>query len=203
MEHDTPFMTMSQTCLRQLWKCILLVSTCVAFTGAATAQSQDTVTLKYANGDRISGEFIGLTEGAIRLNTLMGVVIVPLAEVSCEGAACPSQDSPYSPIVLTALDGSFTVIGDLIEIVDNQYVVATELSELRVDIDIAQCSGIGCVTEAKQLTFGGDVSLTDGNLLIEGKLVDIEGAAYIVDVETMGTIRVNSDVFQCSGPGCP
>lgn len=187
----------------QVRSCLLVAASIFAIADASLAQSSNTITLRHNNGDRIAGEFIETTQGAIRLQTLAGVVTVPLAELSCEGAACPSGETAQSALVLTALDGSFKVVGNLIEISDNQYVVATDLGEMRFDIDQALCSGIGCVTEVQQPTFGGAVALSDGNVVIEGQLVGLEESAYIVDVDNIGTLRIRSDLFQCVGIGCP
>lgn len=203
LKQDNPSRIVVQSGVSQLRKCLLVAAVFFACADAALAQSPNTVTLSYDNGDRISGEFLEQRQGAITLQTLMGVVTVPLAEVSCEGAACPSGDAALSPLILTALDGSFKVVGNLIETSNNQYVVATEVGEMRINIDQAVCTGIGCVVEAEQPAYGGDVSLTDGKVLIEGRLMDVEDGAYIVDVQTMGTIRVNSEVFQCTGANCP
>lgn len=203
LKKGAPTKTVAPRGFRKLRECLLVATTFFAFADAGLAQSSNTVTLKYDNGDRISGEFIEVTQGGIRLQTLMGVVSIPLAEVTCEGAACPSGASGQSPVILTALDGSFKVVGNLIEMADNQYVIATEVGDLKIDIDQASCTGIGCVTEVEQPTFGGVVTLTDGNAVIEGRLMNVEDGSYIIDVETLGTIRVSSEVFQCTGASCP
>lgn len=187
-------------------KGLVLLSALIAFAGPGIAQTANTVTLKYDDGDGITGELIEATDDVAKLKTAIGLITVPLDGVFCIGLACPESKrfvSTLPPLVLTALDGSVAVSGNLLEVADGQYVIATDLGELRIDVDKVRCEGEGCPAQADEPQTGGDVVLTSGATSIEGKLVGFEETAYIIEVATMGTIRVNSELFTCSGASCP
>lgn len=180
------------------------VLSCASF--MAAAQSENTVTIKFDDGDGITGELLDFSNNMLRLNTSIGPITIPADGVSCIGSACPESlrlEVATAPVVLTSLDGSTTLNGDLIEVSNGQYVVATIAGELRIDVDVVTCEGEGCVVPASTPTFGGPVVLTSGITEIEGKLLGIDDDSYLVEVDNLGEIRVQLDLFSCSGEGCP
>ncbi|MEJ8560158.1 hypothetical protein QTO30_02140 [Yoonia sp. GPGPB17] len=184
----------------------MMTAACIVCGTSAFAQDSETVTLKFYDGDGISGELIEANDQFVMLRSSIGMVTIPVEGVSCIGQACPEamRFVPVGPtLTFTTTDGSVEVMGQLIEISNDQYVIATNLGELRINVDGAICSGDGCPDVGSQPTFGGDVILTNGATVIEGKLIGIEGAAYLVEVPTMGAIRVDSGVFECAGASCP
>lgn len=172
---------------------------------SVAAQTSGTVTIKFDDGEGITGDLVETTETSVRLDTLMGVVTVPLEGVSCIGVACPEAirlEVKKAPVILTSLDGSAKLVGDLIDIVENQYVVATNVGEFRIGTDKVTCDGTACPPTASQPSFGGPVVLTDGSTKIEGELTAMEEETYLVDVALIGLLRVSRN-FECSGDGCP
>ena len=181
----------------------VVVAAAMALTASTgVAQTQETVTIKFDDGDGVTGELVEFSNGLFKIKTVIGQVTIPAEDVFCIGAACPEStrlEIASSPITLTSSDGEATVSGNLIEIADDQYVLATSAGELRVNTGDVTCEGEGCVSHS----LGGFVTLNSGAATIEGILVGLAEDAYLVDVEAMGTIRVNIEQFQCSGPGCP
>jgi hypothetical protein len=176
-----------------------------ASTGAS--QTQETVTIKFDDGDGVTGELVEFANDTFKIQTVIGRVTIPAEGVYCIGAACPPStrlEVAPSPMALTSFDGSIKIAGNLLEIVNGQYVLATDFGELRIDTDEVTCEGEGCLeTVAPPPTFGGPVVLTSGVTTIEGDLVGIEDNSYVVEIESMGPIRVTMDKFTCSGEGCP
>ncbi len=185
---------------------IALLSALVTCPGPGAAQTANTVTFRLVDGEGITGEMVEYDDRVARLQTSIGLIAIPLDEASCIGLACPEDIRivpTLPPVVLTALDGSITLSGSLLQITDDQYVIATDFGEFRVDIDQMHCEGEGCPKDASQPQLGGDVILTHGETTIEGRLIGSEDSAYIVDVKSMGIIRISSDVFTCTGDSCP
>ncbi len=177
----------------------------------AIAADPDTVTIKFDDGEGITGTLVEASAQSVRLDTLMGVVTIPADGVACIGAACPEAlrlDYEEAPLILTSLDGATRVTGDLLEVVGEQYVIATELGEMRIDFNKVTCEGQACLPyeesakPAAAAKFGGAVVLTKGTATVEGTLTGIESDAYLVDVENLGNMRVSLD-FECAGEGCP
>ena len=169
------------------------------------AQSADTVTIKFDDGDGITGELIEATNTDIRLNTLMGAVTIPIDGVTCIGAVCPEAirfKTDEAPISLTANDGTVRIVGNFLKIVDGQYVLATEVGELRLSTVGVACEGEACPEIEVEVEFGGAVVLVNGTTEIKGILTGIEDDAYLVDVDGLGVMRVSS-TFTCTGDGCP
>ncbi|WP_156788502.1 hypothetical protein [Roseobacter sp. CCS2] len=192
--------------LRFARQCCFVVAMLVTIAGSAVAQEARMVTLKYDDGDGISGELIEANDQVVLLKGSVGLVTIPVEGLSCIGQACPAAMrfvSTGPQLTFTTTDGSVAVTGQLIEIANDQYVLATNLGELRLNVDGAICSGDGCPLTGSQSQFGGDVVLTNGATAIEGKLVGVEDGSYIMEVPNMGAIRVNAALFDCSGESCP
>ncbi len=171
----------------------------------ASAQPANTVTIKYDDGDGITGELLEASDVSLRLDTIMGAVTIPFDGISCIGAACPDSirfKEVEAPVVLTALDGSAQMAGNLIGIEDNQYVVASEIGEIRIDMEKAICEGAGCPDQPGAIAFGGAVVLVHGTTNVEGTLIGLEEDAYLIDTEFLGKVRVTREAI-CKGEGCP
>ena len=181
----------------------VVVAAAMALTASTGgAQTQETVTIKFDDGDGVTGEFVEFSNGLFKIKTVIGQVTIPAEGVFCIGSACPEStrlEIASSPITLTSSDDDVTISGNLIEVANDQYVLATSAGELKVNIGDVTCEGEGCVSHS----LGGFVTLSSGTTAIEGILVGLAEDAYLVDVETMGTVRVKIEQFQCSGPGCP
>jgi hypothetical protein len=185
---------------------IVALSAIIAFAGPSLAQSADTVTFRFVDDEGITGELVEVNDKIARLKTTVGLITIPLEGASCIGRACPDSIRfvpTLPPVVLTALDGSTTLTGNLLEVTESQYVIATDFGEFSIDINKVSCEGEGCPPVANPAEIGGEVVLTSGSTTIEGRLIGLEESAYVVEVEAMGTIRVNSDLFTCAGEGCP
>lgn len=175
----------------------------VASTGAS--QTQETVTIKFDDGEGVTGQLVEFSNGAFKIKTVIGQVTIPAEGVFCIGSACPQStrlEIAPSPMVLTSFDGSAKLSGNLIEIADGQYVLATGAGELRIDTGEVTCEGEGCLEPVISPNFGGAVVLTSGTTTIEGTLIGLDENSYIVEVESLGPIRVSTDQFKCSGAGC-
>jgi len=170
------------------------------------AQSSNIVTLRSGDGDGITGEVVELAETTIQIRTTVGSFTIPLAGVTCTGAACPDitrEDSSSLPvIVLSARDGSAQFIGNLLEVVDQQYVLATEAGEVRFNVADVNCAGEACLSEQDAFQFGGPVTLASGAAAYEGILTGLDDNYYFVDVNVLGALRVSRD-YACNGDGCP
>lgn len=177
------------------------------------AQSSNTVTIQFgdSDGDQITGELIEVTDLDIQLQTVAGTFTIPRAGTTCIGAACPGiaeqdvaeqnvRDKPL--VILSARDGSSQLMGNLLEIVNGQYVLATEAGELRLNISDVNCAGEACVEAPVAFEFGGPVALVSGTTSVEGTLTGLDDNSYFLEVDTLGTLRVSRD-FVCSGDGCP
>ena len=178
----------------------------LGLTAPVIAQDGNTVTLTYDAGEGLTGELVEVNDQVVVLRSSIGLVTVPVDGVTCIGQACPDSmrfRSSAPMLTFSTLDGSVAVRGQLIEISNDQYVIATNLGELRFDVDGAICTGEGCPVTLADTQFGRDVVLTNGATAIEGQLVGIEGTSYIVEVANVGPIRVDSSVFDCRGEGCP
>ncbi len=172
------------------------------------AQAENTVTIKFGDdsNDDVTGELVSASDTDIRLNTIMGTITIPIEGLTCIGIACPDSIKlvwDEEPVTLTSTDGSVALTGVLIEIVDRQYVLATDLGEFRIDIDKANCAGIECPEfPTDEVRLGGAVVLTQGELTVKGILTGYDEEGYTVDVSNLGELRVSRE-FACSGDGCP
>lgn len=172
---------------------------------AANAQPANTVTIKFDDGDGISGELLEASDTSLRLNTLSGAITIPKVGVTCIGAACPDDirlDVTEAPVLLTAHDGTTRIGGALLGVENGQYVLATDLGEIRVDLTAATCEGEACPDQPEPPQFGGLVTLTNGTTSVEGTLTGFDDEGYLVEVKGLGALRVAKD-FTCAGEGCP
>ncbi len=198
--------------VRKARKCAAVATTMIAATlviniaSMGFAQSADTVTLRFAGNKSVTGELVEFSDNKFQLISSVGTITVPNEGVDCVGARCPEGtrlETSGDQLVLTSKDGSVTLTGDLIEIAENQYVLATDVGEVRVDINLVNCEGTSCITIVSEPEFGGPVVLTDGTTPISGNLVENLVDAYVVEVPNLGLLRISKDSYTCSGEGCP
>lgn len=178
-------------------------------TTSATAQGADTITLRTDSGEDIAGELVSFENGMFRINSSIGLLAIPSADVICIGQGCPEgtqAEDPETRIVVTSLDGEMTISGDLLEVSNGSYVIATEVGEMRISLSDVTCEGPGCAiagVDAVQDIKSAQVVLVGQDVTIEGKLVEDLPDAFVVDVDALGVIRVSKDAFACQGAGCP
>ncbi len=174
------------------------------FATMSVAQSPNQITLKYDDGSGVSGEFLDFTNDTFRIQASVGLIAIPAQDVSCIGSACPAGTAleiPPAPVMLTSLDGNVRISGDVIDFVDGEYVLATDLGEMRIGADLTTCEGDGCITDPQPVS--SEVTLFDGSSTIEGEMLGIEDGVYIIEVDQLGTLRVNASQFECRGDACP
>lgn len=171
---------------------------------ASAAQNANQVTLKYDDGSGVSGELLTFENDMFRIQASVGLIAISAQDVSCIGAACPEGTELVvapAPVTLTSRDGTFRVAGNVIEFVDDVYVVATDIGELQINASDVICEGDGCVTPAAPID--RNVSLVSGTTTIEGELLSVEDGAYIINVDQLGELRVDASTFECRGDACP
>jgi len=184
---------------------IATFSLCLAPLAATAAE----VTLRFANGqDSISGELQAYEDGRFRIDSTIGMIVIPDDGVTCIGDACPEGTKlvlENARVVLASKDGSVTFEGDLIEATASDYVIATSIGEQRIPIDLVTCEGEGCVaiSVADIGPLSGDVTLSNKAITLEGELLGFEDGSYILQEPTLGEVRVSADDFECAGAGCP
>lgn len=195
-----------QRSIKLLWVAVIL-----AFVPSfSIAQEQNNITLRVEVGgtvaETISGELLSFEDGKFTVNSALGPLVIPSDGVSCVGDACPESTRlkiTSGQMILTARDGSFTITGRLIEVVDDQYVVATSVGEMRVKTALVDCRGDGCDQVKPKAEFGGQVVLSNGATTLRGTLLGIVDGSYLLEEEALGTIRVKTERFKCVGAGCP
>lgn len=186
--------------------CALAFSVVFGLSSGAVAQSDNTITLLYEGEDGVSGELLEYDGQRYRLLSSIGRVTVPAEGLTCIGAACPegTRLEPTLPLVtLVSADGSATVQGNLIDVTDTEYVLATNLGEFRIKSDSVTCEGEGCPEEKGQLPAVGIVVLSDGSTSIEGTLIGLDSTDFVLQSEMLGVVRLSRATFQCKGEVCP
>ena len=191
----------------RLWPTTLAIAALSAVT--AHAQQLGEVTLRFADGqDSISGALINFEDNRFTIDSNIGLIVIPADGVACIGDACPpgtQLQTENKTVELSSKDGSVTFVGDVIEVTDSHYVIATSIGEQRVPIDLVTCKGDGCITDGTtpEIIQGGEVVLSNEAITLSGELIGFEDGHYLLQEATMGEIRVNADAFACEGAGCP
>lgn len=173
---------------------------------AVAQQSENTITLLYEGEDGITGELLEFNGSVFKIASSVGRLTIPAQDLSCIGDACPDafRLTPTLPSVkLSAADGSMNVEGNLIDVTDTDYILATPLGEFRVAIEGVTCEGDGCPAVAGQLPAVGKVVLSSGDIIVEGTLVGLDSTDFVLNSEVLGTLRLKRDEFECKGEVCP
>ncbi len=134
--------------MRLVFACLISLS---AVPGIAMPQSAAQIRLTTPDGDlSITGTFLGLEGEAYRLETAAGIFTIPMADVTCEGPACPalSEVLVYANAKLgqpITLKGNNLMISGTLRAFENQiYVIETKIGEMRVPASGILCKGAGC-----------------------------------------------------------
>lgn len=131
------------------------------FSTVAVSETKDMITLFYAGEDGISGEILDYDGKVFRIASTMGKLTIPAEDLSCIGTACPDEFrlQPTLPrVVLFTPDRKNNIEGNLIEVTNTDYVLATDLGNLQIPVNSVVCEGEGCPEEAGQLPATGMVS---------------------------------------------
>lgn len=189
----------------KMFPCLIAAVLATNATTMAVAQTEKTVTINFDDGEGITGDILEVSGDALRLDTIMGAVTIPMEGVSCIGIACPETirfNPAPAPVTLTSTDGTMKIGGDLLDIRDGSYLLATDFGEIKVEIEKVACSGAGCPVRDVQYVFGEQVTLSNGTITLDGILTEVESHAYLIEDENLGPIRVSKE-FSCTGSGCP
>lgn len=176
---------------------------------SAVAQTADTISLRFddgAFGETITGTMQSYDGTMFVVDSVLGEVAIPAEFVSCIGAACPEGTAleVTSPVItLTSHDGDAAIEGQLIEISDGKYIMATDVGELSIQTHMVSCAGAGCPDPSELPDFDPQVVLTNGAMTIEGALVGMEEGIYLIQSNDFGDIRVSMADFECAGMACP
>lgn len=72
-------------------------------------------------------------------------------------------------------------------------------------IGMATLVALPTVATAQDDTIGGPISLRnqDGSLSVSGQLAGFEDGYYLIEIEGIGVLRIDSQAVECTGDGCP
>lgn len=172
----------------------------------AQADESASVTLQFNDGDTLSGVLLDQSETEYQLQTSVGTILVPSADVECIGAACPDSTTVTSnvggEVRLETLDGSSVIFGQLLELTASEFVVSTAIGDLRVDRSTVTCRGDGC-PKATLPGIGQTVTMVGQGVRVEGVLADYNPHYFVVTTPTFGDVNFSSLEFSCEGQGCP
>lgn len=191
---------LQQQCSRYLVAALLVLV--VPTTGIAQE-----VTLRFANGqDSLSGILRDFRDGKFFIDGSIGLVAIPTDGVVCVGDACPAETRlqiENADVVLTSKDGTMFITGGLIEIDNGEYVIATVIGEQRIATNLVDCKGQGCLAVSAAPSRDRTVTLTAGDVTLEGMLIRFANGTYVLDHPVLGEMTLSAGKFDCSGPGCP
>jgi len=99
-------------------------------------------------------------------------------------------------VVLKSADGSVNVVGELVDFVDDNYVIRTTLGELRISAARVRCEGEACpkfdTTVADVMFTGSDtIGLGMMPLLLAGYAAFLDAEASVKATETEGEVLAN------------
>lgn len=107
--------------------------------------------------------------------------------------------------VLTSIDGTYTLSGELMGYDGINYQIVTDLGELFVRQEFVICSGANCPgAEVESVTETAEVILTALNdtIKITGTLVEVTSTSFVIDTAT-GQLTVRRELVTCEGQSCP
>lgn len=118
------------------------------------------------------------------------------------GAAAPAYAQEVN---LRSQDGAIDIFGDLVSFDDDTYILRTDLGDLRVSADRADCFGEACpVDSSAQEETSNEVVLSsvDGSISIPGILLDFQNDNYLVETAA-GKLEIPAAAAICAGAACP
>ena len=168
---------------------ILGATACVACLATAVfADESQMVTVEFDGQDSLTGMILASTVDTIRILTpAMGIVTIPAEGATCIGAACPSAahvSSAEATIQLTNSPEVSAPAAEPLEIKYKEYLIASDESAYKPPL------------------LGGQVTLKQGDVTVEGRLTGLEPDAYILEVANFGAMRVPA-TYECIGTRCP
>lgn len=212
---------------------LLKATTIAVVSSVPNAVWADNVTLQSTDGTlKFSGDLLEFNDGKYILQTNLGKIAIGAEGVTCEGSGCPSTapetqtstanaaqaEFKSGPVSLQSFDGALKFEGQLIAIQDGNYVLRTQLGDVKIAANTVTCVGDSCpsvdvesLVEADQgqsteSTEPDDprVVLTsfDGNVQFEGDLVEVKNGKYILNTK-IGEMRILVSSVECKGPTCP
>ena len=212
---------------------LLSVAGFVLAAQAPTIAFADPITLQSADGGlSFEGEFVEFVDGHYILETQLGPIRIGAANVTCSGAACPDlsnlvieepvqAESPAAPVVggrviLKSFDSALQFEGELVGIENGNYVLRTNLGDMRVATNTVTCEGPNCpdisvtslvepvVAPATTEPESKDVTLQsfNGDLQFVGELLGVENGKYVIQTN-LGELRVVASTVECIGAACP
>lgn len=107
--------------------------------------------------------------------------------------------------VLTAVNGSMVLEGELLSVDDETYKIRTDLGELFVRREFVICTGDGCPADTTvDLAASDEVVLRsdDGQIALNGTLIEITNTDYVIETAS-GILRVRREFAICEGASCP
>lgn len=98
----------------------------------------------------------GTAFGLLTQRVLAGGIATILASQTCVAPALAD------PVTLTTRDGTYSIVGDLVEITDDAFTIRSSVGSMTVARDTVTCDGAGCpagTAPAPQTTIAGDRAL--------------------------------------------
>ncbi len=119
--------------------------------------------------------------------------------------AIPAVAQTLNIVTLESYDKTVSLSGELVGATNGQYQINTISGILSIDINDVSCAGDGCPPVEPDFVVGAEARLTssDGTMNVTGKLMDIVDDQYVLDNAALGSIRVDIQMVDCSGEGCP
>ncbi len=113
---------------------------------AVPEAASDEVTLKSGDGTSFTGKLLDYDGTSYKLSTTMGTLTIRGEFVTCEGAACPGNDTAKTvdkTVKLVSGDGTY-FSGELREFDGTNYVLATDVGVLTIRSEFVTCEGAAC-----------------------------------------------------------
>ncbi|WP_296423781.1 hypothetical protein [Yoonia sp.] len=125
-----------------------------------------------------------------------------LATAACVVLAGMASAQSSTRITLQSINGSDTITGEFIAMTDDGYRIDTLAGEMTITVQGVTCTGAACPAI---FVMGAQITLTslDGSVNIDGEIRGLENGQYVILSKTMGMVQINTDLVDCTGPGCP
>lgn len=127
------------------------LASCVALCALAVASPALSATTLTSNDGSIvlEGELVATDDTNYTIRTDFGELIVRRDFVQCAGDGCPVEEeaeeaASSSDVVLRSPDGSVELVGTLVEVTNEDYVIDTTSGRLSVRKEFVNCEGDSC-----------------------------------------------------------